>query len=169
MVTMEKTDSRLQHIDYGYSSTSFAAQGETNKTVIAAIGKKDRLSGDAAGAYVSISRVGGQTSSQEKLRLITDDKAGLKDRFQRELTRTDSALVASRDPEQHATSDGSRFRNNRVSAILDTIRNRTGGAKGVNPEADASQHTPERTQKQAQPEPGAQPGLDTGGARDMSR
>tara|TARA_R110000744_G_scaffold91550_3_gene177615 strand:+ start:44463 stop:47456 length:2994 start_codon:yes stop_codon:yes gene_type:complete len=94
--TFERSDPRLQHLNYAYSSTSFAAQGQTRDVVIGVTGANDRYSGDQAHTYVLLSRVGAQTADQEHLAIYTDNADKLIERYNRELPSSDSALLSSR-------------------------------------------------------------------------
>lgn len=95
-MTLSKSDSRLRHIDYNYASTSYAGQGLTRETVINVTGINDRYAGDQTHANVANTRVGAKNMADEHLAIFTDDKAGLKDRYAREIPKIDSALVATR-------------------------------------------------------------------------
>ncbi|MEM8633424.1 MAG: MobF family relaxase [Pseudomonadota bacterium] len=96
---LDRTDPQVQHIAYGYSTTSFSSQGATNPVVIGVTGARDRRSGDEAHFYVMISRVGDKAGPEnEHLAIFTDDSGSLMDRYARELSAPDSALIATNDP-----------------------------------------------------------------------
>ena len=110
--TYERSDPRLQHVNYAYSSTSFSAQGQTRDVVIGVTGANDRYSGDQAHTYVLLSRVGAKTADQEHLAIFTDDAAKLMDRYNRDIVNADSALLAlGKDPDSHKSTNNP-FHNN---------------------------------------------------------
>lgn len=96
--TFDRTDPRLQHMNYGYSQTSHASQGMTKPTVIAVTGVNDTKAGDAAHSYVAMSRVGADHAKNEHLAIFTDDKDRLLQRYMTMLSKTDSGLLATKDP-----------------------------------------------------------------------
>ncbi len=110
--TYERADPRLQHVNYAYSSTSFSAQGQTRDVVIGVTGANDRYSGDQAHTYVLLSRVGAKTADQEHLAIFTDDANKLMDRYNRDITKADSAILAlGKDSDNHKSTNNP-FHNN---------------------------------------------------------
>lgn len=96
--TFDRTDPQLQHMNYGYSQTSFASQGMTKPTVIAVTGVNDRLSGDKAHSYVAMSRVGADDARNEHLAIFTTNRDRLMQRYMMDLSKPDSGLLATKDP-----------------------------------------------------------------------
>lgn len=110
--TYARNDPRLQHVNYAYSSTSFSAQGQTRDVVIGVTGSKDRLSGDQAHTYVLLSRVGAASPDKEHLAIFTDDASKLMDRYNRDLTKVDSALLAQSGDKQPQELKNVHFQRN---------------------------------------------------------
>ena len=110
--TFQRDDPRLRHLNYAYSSTSFAAQGQTRSVVIGVTGSKDRYSGDQAHTYVLLSRVGADKAENEHLAIYTDDAGKLIERYNRELPNVDSALLSTGNLGNNHNDASKPFANN---------------------------------------------------------